>query len=120
MYVHKSAPYRLDAIDSRHAAKQKQMTGFFFFSPPALCLLVRGCTGCVACCRSLCHSLVGAFVVLQGCGPCRLKSNIFDMNTHTMHACMYVCTALIALMHTVYFFTQIYMLKLIKIERKLI
>lgn len=57
-----SAGYRLDAIGSRHAAKQKQMTGFFFVvsSPHALCLLIRGCTGCVVGC--LCHSLVGVAV----------------------------------------------------------
>lgn len=60
--IHLSAGYRLDAIGSRHAAKQKQMTGFFVVvsSPLALCLLIRGCTGCVVGC--LCYSLVGASV----------------------------------------------------------
>lgn len=38
-----SAGYRLDAIGSRHAAKQKQMTGFFLLSPRRMlyaCLFV--------------------------------------------------------------------------------
>lgn len=89
-----SAGYRLDAIGSRHAAKQKQMTGFFLLSPRRMlyaCLFVVAQDVLLVVCA-----------IRLGCGPVNTNRML-----HIRYKCTHIQTASIAL-YKLFFFLPKY------------
>lgn len=108
-----SAGYRLDAIGSRHAAKQKQMTGFF------CCLLAACFMPAYSWLHRMCCWLSVPFACrrgrlvrfTQGCGPVNTNRMLhirYKCNTHT--------NSIDCIVQTIFFCLNIF---IIKIERKL-
>lgn len=89
MYTHTHAFICLQAIAWMQSAaamqRNKSRWQVFFVVvslPLALCLLIRGCTGCVVGC--LCYSLVGVSVSRRAAVLwTQIEYYIFDMNAHT-------------------------------------